>query len=165
MPRVTEITRFSDTVVAKGHALLSSHKMEIISAGLIFLYLHNISVVEQHGWAFIIDTAFWNILIIKGNSCPVSRIHLAWLNDWHFPSQFGFGWPYRHGKESNDVRDTSPAHDRVTHFLLARPDSTWFPFCITPRPTSVPPRHFDWHLLTKHTKWNRHKPSLLISIQ
>lgn len=77
MPRVTEITRCSDSIMAKGHALLSSHKTEIISAGLIFLYLHNISVVQQHGWALIIDTALCIILIIKGNSCPVSTLHLA----------------------------------------------------------------------------------------
>lgn len=77
MPRVTEITRFSDTVMAKGHALLSSHKTEIISAGLIFLHLHNISAAEQHGWALITDTALCIILIIKGNSHPVSMLHLA----------------------------------------------------------------------------------------
>lgn len=84
-PRVTEITGCSDISMAKAHALLSSHKTEIISAGLIFLYLHNISVVQQCGWPLIIDTALCFILIIKGNSCPVSALHLAWLNDWHSP--------------------------------------------------------------------------------
>lgn len=83
--KVTEITGCSDISMAKAHALLSSHKTEIISAGLIFLYLHNISVVQQCGWPLITDTALCFILIIKGNSCPVSALHLAWLNDWHSP--------------------------------------------------------------------------------
>lgn len=77
VPRVTEITRCSDSIVAKGHALLSSHKTEIISAGLIFLYLHNISVAQQHGWPLITDMVLCIILIIKGNSHPVSGLHSA----------------------------------------------------------------------------------------
>lgn len=70
-PRVSEITWFSDTVMAKGHPLLSSHKTEIISAGLIYLHLHNISVAERCGWALIIDTTLCIILIIKGDSSLV----------------------------------------------------------------------------------------------
>ncbi len=62
MPRATEITWCSVSDMAKGHALLSLYKTEIISAGLIFLYLHNVSVVQQDGWALIIDTAFGFIL-------------------------------------------------------------------------------------------------------
>lgn len=38
VPRVSEIILCHQSAMAKGHALLSSHKTEIISAGLIILY-------------------------------------------------------------------------------------------------------------------------------
>lgn len=65
--------------------------MEIISAGLIFLYLHNISVAQEQEWALNINTALCIILIIKGNSHPVSPSDLAWVNDWRSPSERGSG--------------------------------------------------------------------------
>jgi len=90
-PRVTEITRCSDSIVAQGHAPLSSHETEITSAGLISPFLHNILVVQQHGWALIIGPALCIILIIKGYGRTVSTLHLARLNDWHLPSLYGLG--------------------------------------------------------------------------
>lgn len=50
LPRLTEITRVSVTVMAKGQALLLSHNMKIISSYLILLNLHKVYVFEHYKW-------------------------------------------------------------------------------------------------------------------
>lgn len=102
LPRVTEITRVSVTIMAKGQALLLSHNMKIISAHLIFLSLHKVGLCLRNMSGYLSPDSIL-ILINKRQKLPrMSLLYLAQFSNWHL--QGNMAESQRHGERSNDVR-------------------------------------------------------------